>query len=412
MRFTHALIAAAVFRAGLILWGTYQDAVSPVRYTDIDYFVFSDAATCLLAPTSPNCSPARGRLAPAWMGDPYSRSTYRYTPLLSILVAPNSLLPVFGKVLFSLCDLLVGTMLYRLLRSRGSSPKTANRTVAIAWLLNPMIANISTRGSSESVVGALVVGVLALAEEGRWDATAVLYGVAVHFKLFPVIYGSSLLVATAFPTGRTFSLARTARFVLLSFAAFMALNVPLYLIWGEPFLDETFLYHLRRLDHRHNFSPYFYPYYLSASPTVSRPDTALHTLASHPLAAFVQQMALSIGLGFAFGGRDLPYAWLVQTFAFVAFNKVCTSQYFLWFLWLLPPALSRIQLSVRRAVVAGSIWVAGQAIWLSQAYRLEIAGDGGYKEVWAAGVLFFLAQCWVLRELLAGYRSPSPASKG
>lgn len=44
-----------------------------------------------------------------------------------------------------------------------------------------------------------------------------------------------------------------------------------------------------------------------------------------------------------------------------------------------------------------------QAIWLSQAFKLEIAGTGGYLPVWTAGLVFFVAQVWVLRELLFGF---------
>lgn len=99
--------------------------------------------------------------------------------------------------------------------------------------------------------------------------------------------------------------------------------------FGRPFVQETFLYHLSRLDHRHNFSPYFYPYYLAHSPPAAvelLSPSWFRSLARHPLAAFLPQLVLSIGLGFRYGVEDLPYAWLVQTFAFVTFNKVCTSQ--------------------------------------------------------------------------------------
>ena len=96
--------------------------------------------------------------------------------------------------------------------------------------------------------------------------------------------------------------------------------------FGEPFVQETFLYHLSRLDHRHNFSAYFYPFYLSASPSAPPPSSAWQLAARHPLAAFLPQLVLSLGLGALFGAQDLPFAWLVQTVAFVTFNKVCTSQ--------------------------------------------------------------------------------------
>jgi len=102
--------------------------------------------------------------------------------------------------------------------------------------------------------------------------------------------------------------------------------------WGYPFLYESYLYHIHRLDHRHNFSPYFYQTYLSY-PSL---DQGLHdstnslwirTLRS-PLASFAPQMVLSFGLGLMFGktNEDLPFTWFVQTVVFVIFNKVCTSQ--------------------------------------------------------------------------------------
>ena len=109
--------------------------------------------------------------------------------------------------------------------------------------------------------------------------------------------------------------------------------------WGRPFLEESYLYHLHRLDHRHNFSPYFYLIYLtypsarpspafaSASAAVP-PLTLWQSALRSPLVSFVPQMALSLGVGLLFARRrqDLVFAWFVQTCAFVLLNKVCTSQ--------------------------------------------------------------------------------------
>lgn len=231
MRFRVALVLGALLRFALLLWGKYQDTHGPVKYTDIDYEVYSDASTCLVRPTasSPPCSHARGPYAPEWLGDPYARATYRYTPLLALVLVPNELaFASFGKVLFAACDLVVGTLLYRLMTRRRASRTLVANTVALTWLLNPMIANISTRGSSESLVGALVVAALSFADAHEWDKAAVAYGVAVHFKIFPVIYGTSLLVATTLRP--TLSFSRPVRFGLVSLATFMALNTPLYLL--------------------------------------------------------------------------------------------------------------------------------------------------------------------------------------
>lgn len=230
MRFRLALLLGVLLRGVLLLWGRYQDVYGPVKYTDIDYFVFSDASTCLVSPTSsPLCSRARGQYAPTWLGDPYSRSTYRYTPLLALVVSPNSFLfSSFGKLVFATCDLVVAVILYRLMKKRGSSSSSASNTVALTWLLNPIVANISTRGSSESVVGALVVTTLSLAERGQWDMAAVVYALSVHFKIFPVIYGSSLLVTIT--TRPTLSFWRPLRFGVISLTAFMTLNLAMYFL--------------------------------------------------------------------------------------------------------------------------------------------------------------------------------------
>jgi phosphatidylinositol glycan class M len=79
------------------------------------------------------------------------------------------------------------------------------------------------------------------------------------------------------------------------------------------------LHHFSRLDHRHNFSPYHLTLYLSS--------TAPKEILSISSMAFIPQLVLVvIVIPLALYGRDLATTMFAQTFAFVAFNKVCTSQ--------------------------------------------------------------------------------------
>ena len=242
--FARILLAAGGLRIVLLGWGSYQDQVSAVKYTDVDYFVFTDAAACLAFPASPDCSLATGPLRnflPLRMGDPYARDTYRYTPILAFLALPNVLLhPISAKLLFATADLIVGYLLYAQLLRRGIGERFARRSVAVIWLLNPIIANISTRGSAESILGLLVVGTLVLLERGRLDAAAVLFGLAVHFKIYPVIYGSSVFVFITRQAqldgskrwGGVFT-ASHVRFGVLSFATFMSLNLVMFALYDH-----------------------------------------------------------------------------------------------------------------------------------------------------------------------------------
>lgn len=84
------LILGFATRVGLLAYGELQDRLSPVKYTDIDYKVFTDAAAFVVKGQSP-----------------YARSTYRYSPLLAWALVPNVLLhPLWGKALFCAADLL------------------------------------------------------------------------------------------------------------------------------------------------------------------------------------------------------------------------------------------------------------------------------------------------------------------
>ncbi len=77
-----------MLRAGLLLWGIYQDSNSAFKYTDIDYFVFTDAARFLYSGVTP-----------------YFRATYRYTPFLAWMLLPTS----WGGIWFSFAGCTLAT---------------------------------------------------------------------------------------------------------------------------------------------------------------------------------------------------------------------------------------------------------------------------------------------------------------
>lgn len=79
---------------------------------------------------------------------------------------------------------------------------------------------------------------------------------------------------------------------------------------------HSYFHHVTRIDHRHNFSPYNILLYL----TSADPSTASFN-------AFIPQLLLScILIPFAIAKKNLATSMMAQTFAFVTFNKVCTSQ--------------------------------------------------------------------------------------
>jgi phosphatidylinositol glycan class M len=141
---------------------------------------------------------------------PYMRETYRYTPLLALLLAPNEWIhPAFGKVLFSAADILAGVLIRRILLDtvlpsipandappakdptkpmlqlprtppKSDYERRRERTATLLsaiHLLNPLVFAISTRGSSESLLLLLVLLALRSTTRARWTSAAVWLGI-------------------------------------------------------------------------------------------------------------------------------------------------------------------------------------------------------------------------------------------
>lgn len=218
---------AALLRLILLFYGIWQDAHSAVKYTDIDYLVFTDAARYVSEGLSP-----------------YHRETYRYTPLLAWMLVPTATpqLFSFGKVVFALADLLAGWLIVRVLtKQRGMSVERAGAFAAI-WLWNPMVATISTRGSSEGLLGVLTMALLWAVEGKRIGLAGFILGLSVHFKIYPFIYapaiiwwmddehlkGASKPSASFINTIARFFSPQRIQLTLISLLTFMGLNTLMY----------------------------------------------------------------------------------------------------------------------------------------------------------------------------------------
>lgn len=104
------------------------------------------------------------------------------------MLTPNIYLTfIFGKLLFVVCDLSTGLLIQLLLQQQGLSAESACLYSAL-WLLNPLPAGVSTRGNAESLLSALVLGALLCLKQRRHFAAALLYGLAVHMKIYPATY--------------------------------------------------------------------------------------------------------------------------------------------------------------------------------------------------------------------------------
>ena len=161
---------ASLVRGILLLYGYVQDSYMNVKYSDVDYEVFGDAAALVRRGLSP-----------------YERHTYRYTPFLAFMLLPNTYLPSFGKILFSVCDIVVGFLIDKILIGQGIGYRMRKWCISL-WLFNPLTLTVSTRGNAESILGLLLLAAIYFLQEKKILLAGFFYGTAIHFKFYPIIY--------------------------------------------------------------------------------------------------------------------------------------------------------------------------------------------------------------------------------
>ncbi len=257
---------------------------------------------------------------------------------------------------------------------------------------------VSTRGNAESIVTTLVLLSLFLFRERVFVLSGLAFGLAIHFKVYPIIYSLSFYVALTDKKGISslfdINLARI-RFIvgtIISLVIFTGLG---YVYYGDQFIEEAYLYHITRKDIRHNFSPYFYMLYL----TFEEDDIGLNLL------TFLPQVIMLLCLTKQFANiQDLSFCLFCQTVVFVAYNKVITSQYFLWYLSLLPLSLPQLNLGKSEGIICLIIWLVTQASWLLPAYYLEFQGYNAFQVVWIESLAFFTANIGLLAKFIRKYR--------
>ncbi|CEM15002.1 unnamed protein product [Vitrella brassicaformis CCMP3155] len=442
--------AAIGIHAALIAWGLHQDKTLSVPYTDIDYHVFSDAARHLYEGASPY-ERETYRYTPllAWLLVPvvwhplFGKALFCLANLVCAALIEHVLRArgVRARPSLLLSCLWLMNPIPLNVATRGSCD-----TLTCAMILVLVRELVDMNPAGKRRVGCSWAAVRA----------AVVYGFLVHWRVFPVIYGLPILlllnpdylsckftrplaVDTPKPSvsdiakGNTkddhdsgedgdgngdgdddiaedmfsarrgslppvLSVASLLRlngdqmvFVAISGGLFLALMAVFYYWYGWVFVYETYLYHLVRSDLAHNFSPYFY---------IARMMQPYPTLAKVvSIGVFVPQWAGALVLGAYYARKRVELGLFMQTLWFVALNKVCTAQYFLWWGCLMPLAIACVPATRRRVIeliLLCGFWLATEFHWLGWAYKLEFLRQDVALQVFLASLLFLCANLCVV----------------
>lgn len=396
----HHLIIATFIRLCLISYGNFHDEKFDVPFTDVDYKVFTDAGRHVFEGNSP-----------------YKRHTYRYSPIIAYLMIPNILWKEFGKVLFCVFDVLITlalrTLVKRQLRMFKKSESIATHC-SLFWLYNPMSIAISSRGNADSVpcffiiLSLLFLQTDVVRSSAKYILSGVCLGVAIHLRLYPLAFSFPMYLSLGkFEKGRVtfkevlyYIILPNKRQLFLALSCvttLVSLTSCMYYLYGYEFLFETYLYHLFRKDTRHNFSVLFYYSYLTM-------DQLSFDIVK-AVTQFLEFIILFVlSLTFGCDSENLPFGMFCQTVVLVAYNSVLTSQYFIWFFSLLPLVLHSFDICPVFATAMIVLWVLPQAAWLFFAYLLEFKCIEVFIYIWVMGLLFFVANIFVLSQLVKNYK--------
>jgi GPI mannosyltransferase 1 subunit M len=292
---------------------------------------------------------------------------------------------------------------------------------AYVWLYNPLTMVIATRGNGDAITCSLVLISLyyilkvqensAKAKENEKNVimSGIFHGLAIHFRLYPVFFSlayymylsdmknninglSSIINCFLKPNRKQILLVVSVLKVLIFTTGIF------YLLYNYQFLYESTIYHFVRKDTRHNFSLYFYLQYLNSS--------TIRINILEKLLTIMPQLVLIILISFHFcrTRQTFQFALFLIACVMVTYNPVVTSQYFVWFLSLLPLTVNNLRnLSIKQVVTLSCLWLLGQGMWLLCAYFLEFKGINSFDFIWLASVIFFIINVIIMQILIENY---------
>ncbi|KAK2166666.1 hypothetical protein LSH36_37g15022 [Paralvinella palmiformis] len=320
------LLVGVVTRLGLMLYGLWQDSVMAVKYTDVDYYVFTDAAKFMVKGESP-----------------YRRATYRYTPLLAWILQPNVWWsPIYGKILFILCDVFAGYLIYCILK-KNHDVNTAH-LCAQTWLLNPLPIVVSSRGNAEC--GIEFIQETYLYHVTRRDTR---HNFSPYFYMLYLTGDSQISMAL----GLVAFIPQVALLLIISFSFYKDLPFCCFL--------HTFIF------------------------------------VSFNKVCTSQKYCPMITFG-------LFEKILEDISAYCHLIKLRFDQYFLWYLCILPLIIPRLYISLKEACFLILLWFGGQSMWLLPAYYLEFNGQNTFILIWMAGLMFLGINVWILHRFIHSYQ--------
>lgn len=321
-------------------------------------------------------------------------------------MAYNHHLQYAGKLFFLAFDVLAMLSLAMVAR------KAFQASILALYSLNPLFIYLTVRGSCESISLALMFSSFyfifstngnVVLEDGLNKKAPLadnrhspwigylLYGLWAHFRLYPIIFLPLVLLHERKLCHKTKSsfLRKFLQIGVLAGGIFLALLALFTYKYGYVFLEETYLYHLTRLDNRHSFSPIFYEIYLSLNT-----QSVMRSMA---------QLCVIVAVTKRVHKSMSPYyCHFVITYAFVSFNKVITMQYYMWIfgaLLLVLPESSLMTNPNRRFQKAFSYimqYSLGILLWVWSSIKLEKEGENVFNLMWAICIGKLFSDLWAM----------------
>lgn len=397
-----------------------------VKYSDIDYTVYADAGEYVHNNQSP-----------------YNRATYRYTPLLAYICTLNITIHYdVGKIIFCLFDILCSIVITKIIKLYTINNKYIQYSLYVS-LFNPLFLTVSTRGNADTIITTLcILCMYYICIKQQYIISGIIYAIAIHFKIYPIIYLPIFIVYMSdnhkyansnkhnniiqYVTQLIKSVLFTnvinkLLFVLSTLITLSSLTYVFYILYGYDFLYNSYLYHVSRIDHRHNFSIWFYSQYINYVNVDNTQYIANNVYSLY--ITLLQLFSIICCTLYMYNNNSnknnnrilhVCISLFALTNLFVHNNRVITAQYFLWYIVYMPLFMPYIlqhynndndngndnnrgyRSKFHKLIITIILWFITEALWLSTGYNIEFKSKPVFIYAHIASLLFYTVNIYLV----------------